>query len=78
MIKYKLDIFDALQRAGVNTYKAKTSGILSQGTLYKLRDEDANITLKSINSICNILDLQPKDLIEFIRTEEDEEELKKI
>ena len=78
MLKYKINVYDALQRAGFNTYKAKTSGLISQNTLYKLKKEDTSITLGAINSICNILDLQPKDLLEFVQTEEDRENLKSI
>ena len=69
MLKYKINVYDALQRAGFNTYKAKTSGLISQ---------DTSITLGAINAICNILDLQPKDLLEFVQTEEDRENLKSI
>lgn len=78
MLKYKINVFDALDRAGFNTYRAKKTGILSQNTMYKLKNEDTSITLGAINNICNILDLQPKDILEFVRSEEDEKNLKKI
>ena len=35
MIKYKFNVGDALERAGFNMYKAKTTGLLSQETLKK-------------------------------------------
>ena len=74
MLKYKINIADALERKGFNTYKAKTTKILSQDTLKKIKNEDTNISLESINRICIILDMQPKDLIEYV---EDENEKKK-
>ena len=74
MLKYKINIADALERKGFNTYKAKTTKILSQDTLKKIKNEDTNISLESINRICIILDMQPKDLIEYF---EDENEKKK-
>ena len=74
MLKYKIDIADALSRKGFNTYKAKISKVLSQDTLKKIKKEDTNISLESLNRICIILDMQPKDLIEYI---EDENEKKK-
>lgn len=74
MLKYKINVADALERRGFNTYKAKTSKLLSQDTLKKIKREDTNISLESINRICMILDMQPKDIIEYI---EDEEEKKK-
>lgn len=66
MLKYKINIADALERKGFNTYKAKTTKILSQDTLKKIKNEDTNISLESINRICIILDMQPKDLIEYV------------
>lgn len=35
MLKYKFNVGDALERAGFNMYKAKTTGLLSQETLKK-------------------------------------------
>lgn len=71
MIKYKINVADALERKGFNLYKAKTTKILSQNTLNKIRQEDTNISLESLNRICLLLDMQPKDLIEFSATEEE-------
>lgn len=71
MIKYKINIADALERKKFNTYKAKTTKILSQDTLKKLKNEDTTISLETINRVCMILDLQPKDLIEYEETEEE-------
>ena len=75
MLKYKINVFDALDRAGFNIYKAKKTGLLSQNTMYKLKKEDTSITLGALNNICNILDLQPKDILEFVRTEEDKKNI---
>lgn len=74
MIRYKINIAAALESIGFNTYKAKTTKILSQDTLKKIKKGDASISLESINRICMLLDMQPKDLIEYV---EDEEEKKK-
>lgn len=73
MLKYKIDIADALERKGFNLYKAKTTKILSQDTLKKIKREDTNISLESLNKVCLILDMQPKDLVEFEPTEEEKE-----
>lgn len=75
MLKYKINVFDALDRAGFNIYKAKKTGLLSQNTMYKLKNDDTAITLGALNNICNILDLQPKDILEFVQTEEDKKNL---
>lgn len=79
MLRYKIDVFDALKRAGLNKYKAKKTGVISQDTLTKLSQENATgITLKTINTICAILELQPRDILEYVETEEDKAEREKI
>ncbi len=78
MLKYRFNVGDALKRAGFNTYKAKTSGLLSQDTLKKIKNEDTNINAKSINNLCLILDMQPKDLFIYEETEEERELKKKL
>lgn len=76
MLRYKINIADALERKGFNTYKAKTTKVLSQDTLRKIKNEDTNISLESINRICLLLDMQPKDLIEYVETKEEKEKFK--
>lgn len=78
MLKYRFNVGDALKRAGFNTYKAKTSGLLSQDTLKKIKNEDTNINAKSINNLCLILDMQPKDIFIYEETEEERELKKKL
>ncbi len=79
MLKYKINVADALSRAGVNKYKAKKTRVIGQDTLDKLADENVTgITFKTLNTICAILELQPKDILEYIETPEDEEDRKKI
>jgi len=42
-------------------------------TLKKIKNEDTNISLETINRICIILDMQPKDLIEYVEDQEEKE-----
>lgn len=76
MLVYKFNVADALERKGFNLYKAKTTKLLSQNTLNKIKNEDTSISLKSLNVICSLLDMQPKDIIEYKDTEEDREKRK--
>lgn len=75
MLKYKFNVGEALERAGLNMYKAKTTNVLSQNTLKKIKNEDTSISLDSLNKVCTILDMQPKDIIKYV---EDEEEKKNL
>lgn len=78
VLKYKFNVADALERAGFNMYKAKTTGLLSQDTFKKIKNDDTNISTKSLNSLCLILDMQPKDIFIYEETAEDLECKKKI
>lgn len=78
MIEFKINVADALNRVNFNTYKAKTTGLLSQDTLKKLKNEDTSVSLKSLNSLCVILDMELKDIVKFTMTEEEKEDRKKI
>lgn len=78
MINYKINVADALKRVGFNTYKAKTSGLLSQDTLKKLKNEDTTVSLKSLNNLCVILDMELKDIVSFSMSDEEKREREKI
>ena len=56
-------------------YIAKTTKILSQDTLKKIKNGDTNIALESLNRICAILNMQPEDLILYEDNEEEKERL---
>lgn len=77
MIKYKIDVADALDRIGFNAYKAKTTGIISQDTLRKIKNENTDISIKSINAICALLDMQPGNILQYIPDAADQENIVK-
>lgn len=79
MLRYKINVSDALTRAGVNKYKAKKTRVIGQDTLNKIAEENVTgITLKTLNTICAILELQPKDILEYVETAQDKEDREKI
>ena len=79
MLRYRINVADALARAGVNMYKAKKTKVIGQDTIKKIAEENVTgITLKTINTVCAILELQPKDILEYVETPEDAEERRKI
>lgn len=63
MIRFKFNVAQALETAGMTAYKAQKSGIISQDTWRKIKNNDANISMRSLNSICMILNMQPEHLI---------------
>ena len=66
MIKFKIDIVEALKNKGVTTYKIRKDKLISEGTLTKLRNSDASVTLDTINTLCNLLQCDIGDIIEYL------------
>lgn len=75
MIEYKIDIIAELGKLGINTTTAKKSGIFGQDTMRKFRNGDTNISLEILNRLCCILEMQPRDILKFIETDEDREKI---
>ena len=67
MIIYK-DILKKLKDAGYNTNRIRKEGLLSEGTLQRLRD-GRPITTETIDIICNLTECRVEELIEYIRNE---------
>ena len=65
MIRYKLDIMQALKNAGYNSYRLQKEKLLSSTTVQKLRHGDTNLTVENLNTICDMLQCQPGDLLEW-------------
>lgn len=65
MIKYKIDILSKLKELGYSTYQLKKDSILNANTIQYLR-EDKLIGLKNLDIICQLLECQPGDLIEYV------------
>lgn len=79
MIEYKIDIIEELKKVGVNTTTAKSTGVFAQTTMKKFKEKDTSISLDNLNRLCCLLEMQPRDIIKFVETEKDKEEiLKKI
>lgn len=75
MIKYKINVLEELKKVGVNTMLAKQTGIFSQSTMMKFKNNDTTITVEILNRLCCILEMQPRDILKFVETQEDQEDI---
>ena len=73
MLLYKIDVIKALEEVGINTTKAKNTGIFGQATMTKFRNGDTSISLDNLNRLCAVLEMQPRDILKYIETDEDRE-----
>lgn len=65
MIRYKINICDALREAGYTSSQLVKERKLSSGTWSKLSREEL-VSFEAIGKLCHLLHKQPGDLIEFI------------
>ena len=67
-LKYKVDVLAALKEKGYNTNKIRTEGLLSQSTLQKFRNKQG-VSWENLEKVCDLLECQPADLIEWVKEE---------
>ncbi len=65
MIRYRIDVLTALKEAGYNTYRLQKEKLLSSTTVQKLRRKETTLTIENLNAICDMLQCQPGDLLEW-------------
>lgn len=65
MITYE-PFFETLKRKGITTYKLINDYGFSKGTLDSLK-QNKNITMETLNYICNLLECEIDDVIKYTR-----------
>ncbi len=65
-IEYKINVLQALKDAGYNTNKIRKEKIMGESMLQKLR-EGQMVSWATLETICELLDCQPADLIEYVK-----------
>lgn len=72
MIQFKIDVVEELRRVGITSTICKSTGILSQGIYTRLRRGE-QVGLDTIDRLCCVLEMQPRDLIRYVEGPEDAE-----
>lgn len=67
-IQYKINVISALKAVGYSTYRLRKEKLLGEATLQKFRNNEL-VSWDNISTVCNLLDCQPGDLIEYIPDE---------
>ncbi len=65
---YKTDILSALKEKGYNTNTLRTKKLLAEGVIQSLREKKP-ISWANISKICELLQCQPGDIIEYVEDE---------
>lgn len=67
MLRYKINVLDELKKNGYTTTRIRREKILSESTLTRIREGKTSISCDSIGVICDLLDLQPSDILINVR-----------
>ena len=67
-IQYKIDVLAALKEKGFTTYRIRKDKLLSESTVQKLRSRSP-IAWENLETLCELLDCQPGDLVEYLPDE---------
>ncbi|WP_302488303.1 helix-turn-helix transcriptional regulator [uncultured Ruminococcus sp.] len=65
-IKYRIDILNALKEKGFTSYRIRKEKLFGQKTLQDFRNGNVVLSTECLEKLCNILDCQIGDLIEYI------------
>lgn len=70
MIKYKGNILEKLKACGYSSYRIRIDKIMSQKQLTDIRNN--KVTMSTLNLLCQLLDCQPGDILEYLPDEKNE------
>ena len=68
MIVYKKDIMSELKNKGYTSYRLRHEKIMSEKNMTNIRSK--KVTMAVLNQICQLLDCQPGDILEYLPDEE--------
>ena len=67
-MQYKLDVIAALKDAGYNTNRIRKEKIMGESMLQKIRSGQM-VSWATMETLCELLNCQPADLIEYVKGE---------
>ena len=70
MIVYKIDVLEALKKAGYSASRLLEEKLLSESAIQKIR-QGKMVAISSLETICRLLYLQPGDVIGMLWDEND-------
>lgn len=65
MLKWKIDVWQALVDKGYGFVNLKGTPGLSQYTLVRLHRGECSMSFKALASLCRLLECQPGDILEY-------------
>lgn len=70
-VQYKKDILSELKAAGYSTYRLRKDKLLGESVITQIRNSEL-VSWTNVARLCNLLECQPGDLLEYVGNEETE------
>ncbi len=71
-LQYKIDVLASLKGKGFNTNHLRKEKLLAEGVIQSLREKKP-ISWANIARVCELLNCQPGDIIEYVKEGEEHE-----
>lgn len=68
-IIYKVDVLSELKNKGISAYKMRKDKIMGERTMQQLRDKQL-VSWDTLTKVCEMLNCQPGDLVEYVPDDE--------
>lgn len=69
MLKYKINVLETLKESGYNTTRLRKEQIVGESAIQSLRKGEM-VGIKTLEKICDILDMQPGNIIKNVEDKE--------
>lgn len=69
-MRYKFDVLAKLKDAGYSTYRIRQENLFNSSSVAKFKHGQTDISIKTVERICQLLDCQPGDILEYVPDEE--------
>lgn len=69
MLKYKINVLETLKENGYNTTRLRKEQIVGESAIQSLRKGEM-VGIKTLEKICDILDMQPGNIIKNVEDTE--------
>ena len=73
MLRYSVDVLALLKEKGYTTYRIRKENLITEKSLTAMR-HGKPIHWTTIEKICELLDCQPNDFLEYVKDEQMESE----
>ena len=70
-LRWKIDITEALKDKGFSSYRIRKEKLFGQKTLQDFRDGTVVLSYDLLEKLCDLLDCQPGDLLEYVKDDND-------